>query len=110
MQKMLVKVNKDKMKELGISDYYIDLTLHDAFDEGHFFVEKLEDGSIMYTGNSEYPNFFCNFAIAVSTLSDDEKFMAVCDKWIWYNNERTVDGSFAEEDVLEGIKNDENFA
>lgn len=35
--------------------------------------------------------------------------MAVCDKWIWYNNERTGDGSFAEEDVLEVIKNDEIF-
>ena len=93
MQKMLVKVNKEKMKELGISEYYIDLTLHDAFDEGHFFAEEQEDGAILY----------------ISTLSDDEKFMAVCDKWIWYNNERTGDGSFAEEDVLEGIKNDENF-
>ncbi len=40
MQKMLVKVNKEKMKELGISEYYIDLTLHDAFDEGHIHVKR----------------------------------------------------------------------
>lgn len=109
MQKMLVKVNKEKMKELGISEYYIDLTLHDAFDEGHFFAEEQEDGAILYSGNPEYPNYLGLFGIAYSILSDDEIFMSVCEKWIWYDNDDTGDGSFAEEDVLEVIKNDENF-
>ncbi len=105
MQKMLVKVNKEKMKELGISEYYIDLTLHDAFDEGHFFVEKLEDGSIMYAGNPEYPNYLGLFGIAYSILSDDERFMSVCEKWIWYDNDDTEDGTYLEEDVLKVERN-----
>ena len=109
MQKMLVKVNKEKMKELGISEYYIDLTLHDAFDEGHFFVEELEDGSILYTGNPEYPNYFGLFGAAASVLVDDEDFMKVCEKWIWYDNAQTKDGSFDEEDILEQIKSGEGF-
>ena len=107
MRKMLVKVNKEKMKELGISEYYIDLTLHDAFDEGHFFIEELEDGSIMYTGNPEYPNYFSYFGIAYSVLSDDEKFMSVCEKWIYYYNDRSPDGSYMEEDFLAGELNDD---
>lgn len=105
MQKMLVKVNKEKMNELGISEYYIDQTLHDAFDEGRFFVEKLEDGSIMYTGNPEYPNYLGLFGIAYSILSDDESFMSVCEKWIWYDNEDTEDGTYLEEDVLKVERN-----
>ena len=109
MQKMLVKENKEKMKELGISEYYIDLTLHDAFDQGHFFVEEQEDGSIMYTGNPEYPNYFGLFGAAYVVLSDDEDFMAVCEKWIWYNDAYSIDGSFVEQDVLEEEKNGEAF-
>lgn len=105
MQKMLVKVNKEKMKELGISEYYIDLTLHDAFDEGHFIVERQEDGSILYIGNPEYPNYLGLFGIAYSILSDDESFMSVCEKWIWYDNEDTEDGTYLEEDVLKVERN-----
>lgn len=109
MQKMLIKINKEKMKELGISEYYIDLTLHDAFDEGHFFIEEHDDGSIMYTGNPEYPNYFGLFGAAVIILSDDEKFMSVCEKWIWYDDARTKDDSFDEEDILEQIKDGDDF-
>ena len=102
MRKMLVRVDKEKMKQLGISDTYIDLTLHDAFDKGHFFKEEQADGSILYSGNPDYPNYFTLFGMAYLVLSRDKKFMSVCDKWLYFNDEYTADGTFTEENFLVG--------
>lgn len=100
MQKMLIRVDKERMQELGISENYIMLTLQDAFGKGHFLEETQEDGSIMYSGNPSYPNYFTLFGMAYIVLSRDKKFMSVCDKWIYFNDEYTKDGSFAIKNVL----------
>lgn len=98
MMKMLIKLNKEKIKELNLENY-IELTLKDAF-EGRVIEEQQPDGSVLYSGNSEYPNYGGIFGEAYFTLVDDEDFMSVCEKWIWYTGYADGSEKFYEENVL----------
>lgn len=107
MQKMLIRTDEGKIKELGIDRDELQRNIDYAFRLGHFFVDTLLDGSVLYTGNPKFDNYLGFFGAAYVLLSRNKNFMSVCDKWIWYSNENNEKAIYEEDDVLKGIAEDE---
>jgi len=105
MQKMLIKLNDEKIIKAGLDPIGFKAYVDGVFEKtgGHIIKEVLTDGSLYFVGNPLYENYLCYFGIAYSKFKYNKDFLKVADKWLWISDENN-NGDENVMNVLERIK------
>ncbi len=100
MQRLIIKLDENKIDELGIDRAELQETLDDAFERNEYIKTVLEDGTMQFDLKPGIENYVCAYGCVYATLAYDEDFLAVCKKWIWYSDEGESSDDYEETDVL----------
>ncbi len=102
MQRIVIKLNEEKIDELGIDREELKDTLEDAFKHDEYVKTVLEDGTMQFDLKPGIRNYVGAYGCVNAVLAEDEDFMAVCDVWDWYNDHgRNNDEEYEIANILE---------
>ncbi len=108
MQRIVIKLNEEKIDELGIDRDELQETLDFAFDRDEYVKTVLDDGTMQFDLKPGIKNYVGAYGCVYVCLSEDEDFMSVCEKWLWLNDHgKNSDEEYEIADILELEREDD---